>query len=97
MDYIYHGELQIYQHDLDRFLGIAERLKLEGLIGAQQIKDENGDITDNILDDYINDYDFPKSKKENQMTKDVIKTETRLGVDKVKPKGWFKFFLTDKW
>ena len=21
---------------------------------------------------------------------------TRLGVDKVKPKGWFKFFLTDK-
>ena len=22
--------------------------------------------------------------------------ETRLGVDKVKPKGWFKFFLTDK-
>ena len=29
LDYIYHGELQIYQHDLDRFLGIAERLKLE--------------------------------------------------------------------
>ena len=22
---------------------------------------------------------------------------TRLGVDKVKPKGWFKFFLTDKY
>ena len=75
LDYIYHGEVQINQHDLNRFLGIAERLKLEGLIGAQQLKDENGDITDNILDDYINDYDFPKSKKENQMTKDVKKTE----------------------
>ena len=34
LDYIYHGELQIYQHDLERFLGIAERLKLEGLIGG---------------------------------------------------------------
>ena len=77
LDYIYHGELQINQHDLDRFLGIAERLKLEGLIGAQQLKDENGDITDNILDDYIleEQNNFPKSKKENQMTKDAIKTE----------------------
>ena len=29
---------------------------------------------------------------------DVLKEvpRTRLGVDKVKPKGWFKFFLTDK-
>ena len=36
LDYIYHGEIQIYQHELDRFLGIAERLKLEGLIGGVQ-------------------------------------------------------------
>ena len=36
LDYIYHGEIQIYEHDLDRFLVIAERLKLEGLIGGKQ-------------------------------------------------------------
>ena len=36
LDYIYHGEINIYQHDLDRFLGIAGRLKLEGLIGGKQ-------------------------------------------------------------
>ena len=53
LDYIYHGELQIYQHDLDRFLGIADRLKLEGLIGAEQEKEENVDITENILEDHI--------------------------------------------
>ena len=41
LDYIYHGEIQIFQHDLDRFLGIAERLKLEGLIGGQQHKKED--------------------------------------------------------
>ena len=41
LDYIYHGELQIYKQDLDRFLGIAERLKLEGLqIGEWQHKNE---------------------------------------------------------
>ena len=31
MDYIYNGELQIFQEDLDRFLNVAHRLKLEGL------------------------------------------------------------------
>ena len=31
MDYIYHGEVNIYQEDLEKFLKISERLKLEGL------------------------------------------------------------------
>ena len=30
MDYIYNGEVQIYQDNLDRFLNVAQRLKLEG-------------------------------------------------------------------
>ena len=32
MDYIYNGEVQIFQENLDGFLYIAQRLKLEGLI-----------------------------------------------------------------
>ena len=32
MDYIYSGELQIFQEDLDRFLNVAQRLKIEGLM-----------------------------------------------------------------
>ena len=32
MDYIYNGEVQIFQEDLDRFLIVAQRLKLEGLL-----------------------------------------------------------------
>ena len=76
LDYIYHGELQIYQHDLDRFLGIADRLKLEGLIGAEQQKEENADNTDIILEDYIVEQNnFPVSKTENQLTKDVRRTD----------------------
>ena len=53
LDYIYHGELQIYQQDLDRFLGIAERLKLEGLIGGEQHKDEDDRNAEYILEENV--------------------------------------------
>ena len=39
MDYIYSGEVQIYQENLDQFLTVAQRLKLKGLIG-HNVKDE---------------------------------------------------------
>ena len=39
MDYIYQGEVQILQNDLDGFLDVAQRLKIEGLIGGN--KEEN--------------------------------------------------------
>ena len=32
MDYIYNGEVQVHQQDLDSFLKIAKRLQLDGLI-----------------------------------------------------------------
>ena len=38
MDYIYYGEVNVYQEDLERFLKIAERLRLEGLIGGDDFK-----------------------------------------------------------
>ena len=39
MDYIYNGEVQIFQEYLDRFLSIAQRLKLEGLIENEDSQD----------------------------------------------------------
>ena len=39
MDYIYNGEVQIFQDDLDRFLNVAQRLQLEGLMES----DNRGD------------------------------------------------------
>ena len=39
LDYIYHGEIQIYQDNLDQFLSIAKRFKIEGLHGADNIKE----------------------------------------------------------
>ena len=40
LDYIYNEELKIYQHDLDRFLAVAKRFRLEGLIGQENISNE---------------------------------------------------------
>ena len=44
LDYIYNGEIQIYQENLDSFLNIAQRFKLEGLIQQESdnpMEDEN--------------------------------------------------------
>ena len=34
LDFIYHGEVNIYQEDLEGFLAIAEELGLKGLTGT---------------------------------------------------------------
>ena len=36
VDFIYHGEANIYQQDLDSFLALAEELQLKGLSGSQK-------------------------------------------------------------
>ena len=33
LDYIYNGEVSLFQEDLDRFLAVAQRFKLNGLLG----------------------------------------------------------------
>ena len=51
LDYIYNGELQIYQEDLDKFLTIAERLRLEGLTGQETYEDDKDDnFSSNVTD-----------------------------------------------
>ena len=36
LDYIYNGEVNIFQEELDRFLMIAQRFKLEGLLAKEE-------------------------------------------------------------
>ena len=45
MDYIYNGEVQIFQENLDRFLNVAQRLKLEGLMGNDEGFQNNSNET----------------------------------------------------
>ena len=44
LDYIYQGEVQIYQEQLDPFLNIAQKLKIEGLISSNQEQPDEPDI-----------------------------------------------------
>ena len=45
LDYIYNGEVEIYQERLDRFLPIAQRFQVEGLLdGTKEEKKEEEEI-----------------------------------------------------
>ena len=39
LDYIYDGEVKIFQEDLEKFLAIAQKLKLQGLLGDPSAKE----------------------------------------------------------
>ena len=56
LDYIYQGEVQIYQEQLDPFLHIAQKLKIEGLISSNlEQQDERETKADNTeLEDSFN-------------------------------------------
>ena len=51
LDYIYNGEVQIYQEDLDRFLTIAQRLKLQGLL----TDDKKEKIDEDTIQEEVNE------------------------------------------
>ena len=61
LDYIYQGEAQIYQENLDRFLLIAQRLKLNGMLTNQT--NENHE-TDNTNYDEDLSIEVPETKIE---------------------------------
>ena len=44
LDYIYQGEVEIHQDNLDRFLEIASKFKLSGLLGSEKIEGEDVDV-----------------------------------------------------
>ena len=119
--YIYHGEVNIYQEQLDSFLESAQKLEIEGLLDGSKDSNENEEkYLPQGEKNKLKNYDHHAQDEEKSLAriyglntarktysnaqKDVVKIdvgsmtneEIRLGVDKVKPKGWFKFFLTDK-
>ena len=46
MDYIYHGEVQLYQEELDSFLDAAQRLKINGLTENEETVQEDSTVTE---------------------------------------------------
>ena len=66
VDFLYCGEANVYQENLDSFLAIAEELRLKGLMGqAENVeKKANNTYTDSTLGQ-INSQPIYKSEKSN--------------------------------
>ena len=61
LDYIYQGEVQIFQESLDRFLDIATKLKLEGLQSTERNEDDgfkHESVIDDVAESEVYDADF---------------------------------------
>ena len=61
LDYIYNGEVQIYQENMDQFLSIAQRFKLKGLLG-------NLETVTNDNDNYQKNGNIPDDKIDTETT-----------------------------
>jgi len=87
MDYIYEGEVQLFQDDLDRFLNIAKRLKIEGMLGETFHEDGNseGKVSTeglfNMAQEVVDDFIEFKEKKQSQRKNMDNKSLSLIGQD----------------
>ena len=80
MDYFYDGEVQIDQADLDSFLDIAQKLKIDGLIASSTEKQENSSI-DVQNDSYVKEEDQQCDViEEVQSSTEIQKTERKTRI-----------------
>ena len=69
MNYIYNGEVQIFQENLDRFLSIAKRLKLRGLIENEESQQHD--------DSPVFDEEIPKQQKEEEYVQVEVQAHSK--------------------
>ena len=91
LDYIYHGEVNIYQEQLDSFIESAQKLEIEGLLGDtedshQNLNEGNHEPGEDIESKNYNDYAQDEEKKLVRMESGVnkIRLNTRTPKDAAK-------------
>ena len=79
LDYIYNGEVKIYQEGLDRFLQIAQRFQLQGLIGEES-HSKKEDVKDQAVDfnNQIPNWDDAQSNIENNLVAEIPRRKVQL-------------------
>ena len=65
LDFLYFGEANVYQDNLDSFLALAEELKLKGLTGA--VKNKSNDYQDTA--------DMPRKSNEPKKEKTIYESD----------------------
>ena len=90
LDYIYEGEVQLYQEDLDSFLDVAQKLKINGLIEGQEEKekglqdnvkekDENVENLENIHSSYTKDMELENSEMKSHKVDRTVSVVAQQG------------------
>ena len=73
LDYIYRGEVQIYQNQLDNFLDVAQKLKIEGLLS-----------TEDPLDSEVSRYKKPKPETTKLFQKSHLRCKFTRKIPSIK-------------
>lgn len=76
LDYIYNGQVKIFQEDLDRFLHIAQKIKLDGLLGSNNSDPEENGFVDRIDETQVEN--IPSSMKQNRPKERIEKENSIL-------------------
>ena len=67
IDFLYYGEANIYQENLDSFLAIAEELQLKGLEGSKDQQESNREERLDPNEKYKTDSKLPSPKSQQTM------------------------------
>ena len=71
LDYIYHGEVSLFQEQLDSFLESAQKLEIEGLLGGNEedLNEETSSIQEEIKSNQIKDDFHYQQVEEKQIVR----------------------------
>ena len=91
LDYIYCGEVNVYQDDLSRFLGIAERFKLQGLLSGENATKNcgNSETKTKVIKNEFEGNDINLAESEGEFVQNneiVIKPEELANIKEIDAK-----------
>ena len=67
LDFLYRGEANVFQDDLDSFLAVAEELQLKGLMGKTEDRIANFEEDEKTLPSYDSSENIPKTSSRRQL------------------------------
>ena len=81
MDYIYQGEVQIYQEQLDSFLDSAQKLQVAGLLSGESKREdelkEEENYNSNHIDESNEDIEKPVDNNHDIESNSLVTSETK--------------------
>ena len=94
MDYIYQGEVQIHQEQLDSFLDSAQKLKVEGLLSYEtKQRDEFQEENESYMSTHVNEINEDQIKEEWDNNQDMASQSLVTSETKINSGSKFKHSL----